>query len=197
MDFSKIRPAVEDITLSDEQKEKILDACRGKKRKFNYRPLAFAAAAAVTLVVIASPGFLFRAGSSNDAAENVKEDYYNNASGNVYLYTADGDFCPQSPAENGTSADMPVFDAEEFSQLYSVIPREFAALADSVEYESWVSEISSANGMALMQFVKHFGIERSVFDSANIAFAARTGRFFDADAIYTFDKSLTDSIYLK
>ncbi|MBE6821252.1 MAG: hypothetical protein E7516_09420 [Ruminococcaceae bacterium] len=186
MDFSKIKPAVEDITLSDEQKEKILDACRGKKRKFNYKPLAFAAAAAVTVVVIASPGFIFRAGSSNDAAENVKEDYYDIASGGFYLYTADGDFSPQSAEENGAAADIPVFKAEGFPEQYSVIPREFKALADSTEYENWVSGISPDGGMALMQFVKHFGVERSDFDNANIAYAARTGKFFNADEVYSF-----------
>ncbi len=183
MDFSKIKPAVEDITLSDEQKEKILDACRGKKRKFNYRPLAFAAAAAVTLVVIASPGFIFRAGSSNDAAENIKEDY-NNASAEMYQYTADGDF--NTIGGGGVLADMPLFEAEEFPEQYSVIPYEFIALADSIEYKNWVSGISADGGMALMQFVKHFGIERSDFDTANIAYAARTGRFFDADEVYSF-----------
>ena len=187
MDFSKIRPAVEDITLSNEQKEKILDACRGKKRAFNYKPLAFAAAAAVTVVVIASPGFLFRAGSSNDAAENVKENYYDSAGGDFYLYAADGDFSPQSPAENGSAADIPVFRAEGFSEQYSVIPFEFIALADRTEYESWVSGISPDGGMALMQFVKHFGIERSDFDTANIAYAARTGKFFNADEVYSFN----------
>ena len=187
MDFSKIRPAVEDITLSDEQKAKILDACRGKKRRFSYKPLAFAAAAAVTVVVVASPGFLFRAGSSNDAAENVKEDYYNSAAGDLYVYTADSDFGLQEPAENGGAADTPVFDAEGLPMHYTVIPREFAALADSAEYESWVSGISPEGGMALMQFVKHFGIERSDFDSANIAYAARTGNFFNADEVYSFN----------
>ena len=185
MDFSKIRPAVEDIVLSDEQKEKILDACRGKKRKFNYKPLAFAAAAAVTVVVVASPGFLFRAGSSDNAAENVKEDYYNSAGGDFYVYTADEDFSPQSTEENAVASDVSVFDVSLFSEQYSVIPREFAALADSTEYESWLAEISPDGGMALMQFVKHFGIERSDFDNANIAYAARTGKFFNADEIYS------------
>ena len=197
MDFSKIRPAVEDITLSDKQKEKILSACQGKKRKFNYKPLAFAAAAAVTIVVIASPGFIFKAGSSNDAAENVKENYYNSASGEMYMYTADEDFSPQSVIENSSSADIPVFEADRYSELYSLIPREFIALADSAEYKSWVSGISPEDGMALMQFVKHFGIERSDFDTANIAYAARTGNFFDAASVYSFDKAATDRLYLK
>lgn len=192
MDFSKIRPAVEDITLSDNQKEKILGACRGKKRKFNYKPLAFAAAAAVTIVVIASPGFIFKAGSSNDTAENAKENYYNSASGEMYMYTADEDFSPQSSVENSLMADAPVFDAGGCSEQYSLIPREFIALADSAEYKSWVSGISPEDGMALMQFVKHFGIERSDFDNANIAYAARTGNFFDAETVYSFDKEITE-----
>lgn len=200
MDFSKIKPAVEDISLTDEQKEQIINICQGKKRKFNYKPLVAAVAAAVFIVVIASPGFLFRAGSA-DTAENAaqgdaKENYY---------YLADEEICDEyvnnssagAPVEDVCQyADLTAFSAPDFTELYSLIPSEFLHFADD-ELSGWLAEVSANDGMAIMQFVINFGIERADFDRANIAFAARTGKSFDADAIYTFDRELTDNIYRK
>ena len=62
MDFDKIKPAVESIQLSEKQKEDILNACKGKKEKFNYKPLATVAAVIViTLVYFGVNGTLFGA----------------------------------------------------------------------------------------------------------------------------------------
>lgn len=203
MDFSKIKPAVEDISLTDEQKEQIINSCQGKKRKLNYKPLVAAAAAAVIIVAIASPGFLFRAKSSDTAENAAQGDAKDN-----YGYLADEEICDEY-ANNSSidSADGPVedvclyadltaFAAPDFKELYSLIPAEFLHFADD-ELSGWLSEVSADGGMAMMQFAKDFGIERTDFDHANIAFAARTGNCFDADAIYTFDKELIDSIYHK
>lgn len=200
MDFSKIKPAVEDISLTDEQKEQIINNCREKKRKFNYKALVAAAAAAVIIVAIASPGFLFRAKSS-DAAENAAQ----GDSKENYDYLADEEICDEyvnnssagGPVEDVCQyADFTAFSAPGFTELYSLIPAEFLHFADD-ELSSWLAEVSADDGMAIMQFVIDFGIERTDFDRANIAFAARTGKSFDADAIYTFDRKLIEGIYRK
>ena len=61
MDFDKIRPAVESIQLSEKQKEDILNACKGRKRKFNYKPLATVAAVIVVTLVFYGLNALFSA----------------------------------------------------------------------------------------------------------------------------------------
>lgn len=200
MDFSKIKPAVEEITLSAEQKEQIINSCQGKKRKFNYKPLIAAAAAAIIISVIFSPGFLFRAKTAdtaeNAAQGNAKEDYYVADEEYYYAqsYSSSAGGAMQDVCEY---ADFTAFTAPDFTELYSVIPAEFVPLAGDGDFSGWLSEVSPEGGMAILQFVMHFGIERSDFDSANIAFAARTGKFFDADSVYSFDKELTDSLYRK
>ncbi len=200
MDFSKIKPAVEDISLTDEQKEQIINRCKGKKRKFNYKTLVAAAAAAVFVVVIASPGFLFRAGSSDTAENAAQSDSKEN-----YGYLADEEF-HDAYANNSSAggpvedvciyADFTAFSAPGFTELYSLIPAEFLHFADD-ELSGWLAEVSADGGMAIMQFVIDFNVEREDFDRSNIAFAARTGKSFDADAIYTFDRELVDGIYRK
>lgn len=200
MDFSKIRPAVEEITLTDEQMEQIISNCKRKKKKFNYKPLIAAAAAAVIIVVIASPGFLFRAKNA-DSAENIKQENF----ADDYDYLADEDIYYHS--ENSGAGDMPAqdvcifadfsaFEADEFSELYCLIPSEFLHFAGD-GLNSWLSSVSPDNGMAIMQFVMHFSISKDDFISANLAFSSRTGKCFDTDAIYTFDKELIDGIYRK
>lgn len=201
MDFSKIKPAVEEITLSNEQKEQIISSCQGKKRKFNYRPLIAAAAAAIIISVIFSPGFLFRAktadSAENAAQGNLKNDYQYTADEEYYdaqssFFSAGGatqDFC--------IFADLTAFEAEEFTELYTLIPAEFLYLSGDEDLSGWLAEISADDGMAIMQFVIRFNVPKEDFDHANIGFAARTGKFFDSDAIYTFDKELVDSLYRK
>ncbi len=200
MDFSKIKPAVEEISLTEEQKEQIINACSGKKRKFNYKPLIAAAAIAVVVVSLFSPGFLFRAKTA-DSAENMAQEY----PGEDYHYLADKDIYYDS-SENGAGsdtnqdicifADMTAFETDEFTELYCLIPSEFLHFAGD-DLSGWLSEVSADDGMAIMQFAMRFNISKEDFDSANIAFAARTGKYFDADSIYTFDRELVDSIYRK
>lgn len=192
MDFEKIKAAVEEINLSDSQKEEILNACTGKKRKFNYKPLAAVAAAAVIIIALASPGFLLKASSPDSAANEKAEDIMNN----FYLYSADTE--SDSAAEVGSgnfsaqSQYAPqVFDAEGFAEIYSIIPYEFLSLVSMDEYAQWKSTVSADGGMAIMQFARHFDISREAFDSAN----ASCGNPFDAEIIYSFDRELIDSYY--
>lgn len=201
MDFSKIKPAVEEITLSDEQKEQIISSCQGKKRKFNYRPLIAAAAAAIIISVIFSPGFLFRAktadSAENAAQGNLKNDYYYTADEEYYDAQASNSSAGGPMEDICIFADLTAFEAEEFTELYTLIPAEFLHLSGDEDLSTWLAGISANEGMAIMQFVIRFNVSREDFDHANISFAARTGKFFDADAVYSFDKELTDSIYRK
>ena len=52
---------------------------------------------------------------------------------------------------------------------------------------------------AIMQFIKHFDIEKDTFDAANTEYSKRCPYDigFDSDIIYTFDRELVDSFYKK
>lgn len=192
MDFEKIKPAVEEISLSDSQKKDILNACTGKKRKFNYKPLAAVAAAAVIIIALASPGFLLKA-SSPDSAANEKAEDVNNE---FYLYSSDTE--ADSIAGNGSDSlssqsqyAPEVFETTGFDKIYSVIPFEFTLLVDELEYARWKSSVSADGGMAIMQFVMYFNISREDFDRTNTS----CGNLFDSELIYSFDRGIIDSYY--
>ena len=87
MDFEKIKPAVEDITLSEAQKQAIIAECAKAKKK-SRAPIYAVAAVAAMLILVFSPGFLFRADrKSADSAGNIEE-YCNN----IAESTATSDF---------------------------------------------------------------------------------------------------------
>ena len=190
MDFEKIKTAVEEISLSDIQKEVILNACKGKKRKFNYKPFAAVAAAAVIIIALISPGFLMKASSPDSAANEKAEDIMDN----FYLYSADNDSVAEVGSGNffaQSQYSSHVFEADNFDKIYSVIPHEFALLVSEDEYTLWASTVSPDGGMAIMQFVKHFNISREDFDRTNDV----CGNLFDAEIIYSFDREIIDSYY--
>lgn len=202
MDFDKIKPAVEEIALNDIQKAKILNSCKNKKRKSKLMPLSgIAAAAAVITVVLASPGFLFRASAPDknaaDSASGVKEEYDLYAKEDVYediIYM-----------ENSSAAtDYPLFNAEDFHDIYAIIPYEFRSLVDDEEYGIWANGINADGGMAMVQFVEHFNVSRDDFETANALYNERilahlsdTGIGFDADIIYSGDRNKIDGFYKK
>lgn len=202
MDFDKIKPAVEEIALDDIQKAKILNSCKNKKRKSKLRPLSgIAAAAAVITVVLASPGFLFRASAPDknaaDSASGVKEEYDLYAKEDVYediIYM-----------ENSSAAtDYPLFNAEDFHDIYAIIPYEFRSLVDDEEYGIWANGINADGGMAMVQFVEHFNVSREDFETANALYNERilahlgdTGIGFDTDIIYSGDRNKIDGFYKK
>ena len=190
MDFEKIKTAVEEISLSDMQKEVILNSCKGKKRKFNYKPFAAVAAAAVIIIALISPGFLMKASSPDSAANEKAEDIMDN----FYLYSADNDSVAEVGSGNFSAQSQyssHVFEADNFDKIYSVIPHEFALLVSEDEYTLWASTVSPDGGMAIMQFVKHFNISREDFDRTNDV----CGNLFDAEIIYSFDREIIDSYY--
>lgn len=201
MDFNKIKDAVETIELSSSERENIINSCKDKKRKFNFKPVAgIAAAAAVIVVILVSPGFLFKASSPNESADMLMD----NASSDFELFYSADDAAGalqqyECNSSSTATADIPLFEAYGFAEIYSVVPYEFSSLVDAEEYQSWSSLASAENGMAIMQFIKHFDIEKDTFDSANTEYSKRcpydTG--FDSDIIYTFDRELVDSFYKK
>lgn len=205
MDFEKIRPAVEEIALDDIQKAKILNTCKNQKRKFNYKPIVgiAAAAAAVTLVLV-SPGFLFRAEKANDEAlqepaENMADIFY---SYNSKLEDCEeGDVVIQNTS---SAAEQPLFEAEEFRDIYAIIPAEFASLVSDEEYKSWSATVTADGGMAMAQFVEYFSVPREDFDFANtfynertLAHISDTADYFDADVIYSGNREMIDDFYKK
>ena len=220
MNFEKIKPAVEEIKLTEIQQKRIIEACENhKKKSFNYK-LWIPVAAAVFTLVIFSPGFIFRAGKSSDnmeAPENGKGFYYNYAADeDMYVvedYLADGVVSAQS--QTVTVEVKSLFNSGVYRKIYSVIPSQFAWLVDSEEYEKWENTVRITGGMAMLQFVEHFGISREEFNSANEAYEAYLKstfggavnkkpsneneeelEMFNADIIYSFDREKINSYYL-
>ena len=197
MDFEKIRPAVEEIALDDIQKAQILNACKNKKRKFNYKPLVGIAAAAAITVALFSPGFIFKASE----ADNMVADSAENGKGSYELF-ADQEIAVDNSLT--VSADIPLFEAKEFYELYSIVPYEFSSLVSEEEYKEWSAAVTADGGMAMAQFVLDFNIPREDFEAANKLYNERTftntsdsAAYFDADIIYSFDREQIDAFYRK
>ncbi len=220
MDFDKIKPAAEEISLNDIQKESILAACReAKRKKINYRLWIPVAAAAMFAVVLISPGFLFRAKSS-DSAENLNNSPF--ADQKLEFYAADQEVFD---AESGNGSDdlhytasfsfATLFNHSGYRRIYATIPEQFTWLVDADEYKLWKSRVKASDGMAMLQFVEHFNISREDFDAANEAYAAyldssyieghlegvpesaqqESREIFNANIIYSFDREKIDEYY--
>ena len=222
MDFEKIKPAVEEIKLSEIQQERIIEACENhKKKSFNYKLWIPVAAAAVVTLVIFSPGFIFRASKS---ADNMEMESPESGNGFYYNYAADEDMfvVEDHMADGAVSAQSQtvtvevksLFNSGVYRKIYSVIPSQFAWLVDCEEYEEWEKSVRATGGMAMLQFVEHFGITREEFNSANEAYEAylkstrggavnkpsneneEESEIFNADIIYSFDKEKINKYYL-
>lgn len=218
MDFDKIKPAAEEISLNDIQKESILAACReAKRKKFNYKLWIPVAAAAMFAVVLISPGFLFRAKSEDSAALDNK----NFAAQYEAEIFDDQVLCDTESGGGGviqysaSISSATLFKHEGFRRIYAIIPEQFSWLVDADEYRLWEPGIKASGGMAMMQFVEHFNISREDFDTANKAYAAyidssyidghldgipeteqqEAREIFNADIIYTFDSEKIDEYY--
>lgn len=220
-EFEKIKDAAEEIKLDDLQKQKILEACKGKKRrKTNFAALAATAAILIISVAVFSPGFLMKAGSDmaqNEAAaddmiveeeafdilcdEDVKVNYSASSNGETKYYITD-------------EYTQSLFDTNEFRLIYSSIPQSFISLVDSAEFAEWSETVSAEDGMAIVQFVRHFGVSEEAFDEANRNYAKYISAFygvlplyrtpfeehesfeiFNVELIYSFDKEKIDEYY--
>lgn len=219
MDFEKIKPAVEEIIMSEIQQERIIEACENhKKKSFNYKLWIPVAAAAVFTIVIFSPGFIFSASKSADNMASPEsgngflylEDSINGA---VYdkeiIYDAAEEDCLSVQNQSAAVDSDVLFDNGIYREIYSVIPSQFAWLVDSDEYEKWKKSVDASDGMAMLQFVEYFGISREEFDIANEAYKAyisemkmssdnpQKAEVFNADIIYTFSREEIDHYYLE
>ena len=193
-EFDKIKEAAEEIKLDDLQKQKILEACKGKKRRrINFTALAAAAAMIVITVAVFSPGFLLKAGAPADMAENeaVAEDMFV-ADQEVYYFSDSIHSQNSANSENGNckgsytvdECTRSVFDADGFRSIYSVIPQSFIKLVDYDSFTSWSSSVTAENGMAIVQFVEHFGISKEAFDEANREYARYINNFYGTFPLY-------------
>lgn len=193
-EFDKFKEAAQEIKLDDLQKQKILAACKNKKRrKINYTALAAAAAMLVITVAVFSPGFLMKAGAPMEMAANnfadedtAEQEVFDNlfSDSSAHLSNSIG-----SGAENGNykvvdEFTQSVFDAEDFRQIYSVIPQSFVALVDSDEFALWSTSVEADGGMAIVQFVEHFEISKEAFDEANRRYAKQINTFYGATPLY-------------
>lgn len=223
MDFDKIKPAVEEIQLSEIQQERIIEACKKQKKKsFNYKLWIPVAAAAMFAVVIFSPGFIFRANEADMAAPENNFQYaagdyaeFDNGKMNIAAddFISEEIFSDQSHTVSVTVKKL--FNSGVYRKIYSVIPSQFAWLVDSEEYGNWEKTVKATGGMAMMQFVEHFKITREEFDSANEAYEAYINstlgdalsgkpeneaeeehEIFNADVIYSFERKKIDEYYV-
>ena len=218
MDFEKIKPAVEEISLSEIQQERIIAACeKHKKKSFNYKLWIPVAAAAVFTIIIFSPGFIFRASKSADEAApesgNGFVNFADSVNNAVYdediLYDSAEEECVSVQNQSATVEVKPLFDSGIYREIYSVIPSQFAWLVDADKYEEWEKSVTQSGGMAMLQFVEYFGISREEFDIANEAYEAyisdtkmsaenpQETEIFNADIIYTFNREEIDHYYLR
>lgn len=211
MDFDKIRPAVESIELSEKQKEDIINACKGRKRKFNYKPLATVAAViVVTLVCYGLNGTLFGAKMADEAENAVMSDIHYTADEDVDFYSSAlgdmnaGDKLVVNQSQSLTVSPRPI---------YKIIPAAFSELVDKTEFDEWYSSVTADDGMLIMQFVEHFGIEKADFEKANADYALELEKIygepasvspeegkehleiFNSDIIYSFDRDVIDGYY--
>ncbi|MBQ2846705.1 MAG: hypothetical protein IJE74_00415 [Clostridia bacterium] len=222
-DFDKLKEAAEEIKLDDLQKQKILEACKGKKRrKINYTAIAAAAAVLVITVAVFSPGFLLKAGAPADRAENemAVEDYLADEDVKYYsnsIWSQNSDSCVSDSSGFVYTADeytQCIFSANDFRSIYSAIPQSFINLVNYEDFVAWSASVESGNGMAIVQFVEHFGISKEDFDNANRSYARiiyshygelplyraveKTNELYEiynTELIYSFDREAIDEYY--
>lgn len=210
MDFEKLKSAAEEIKLSDSEKEKLIAVCEAsktQKKKSRYVPAAIVAAAAMFIIVLFSPGFLFQAKMADSAApqENAAADYEYLAD-SAEQYVQDG--LGSVTLHSGSTV-------RAFRMIYYEIPEEFRLLVSESEYNEWEKKADTADGMMIMQFVSEFGITRGDFDSANAAYAQRIfeelgmapllraadcaeqeqAEVFNADIVYSMNKATANEYY--
>ncbi len=192
-DYYKLKQAAEEIKLDDLQKQKILNACQGKKRrKIRYPAIASAAVIIIVVAVLVSPGFILRAGSPADNeyadsvyTENLQEDILDAAQEDNKAYN--------SSSGLNQAQTYYIFDAPNFRSIYSAIPVYFVNLVDYNEFIEWSAQADADNGMAIVQFIEYFKIPEEDFEIANRAFAEFIVDYYGKTPLYRAAKKACEA----
>lgn len=175
--FERLAETQKNLKLSNSEKEQILNACQtGKaKRKINYKHVIAAAAVLILTLVAVSPGFLLRAGMNDSAASREEADRIL-----CDEFCDEYKFFAETPIqENGSSQTQ----GTGFRFIYYLIPKQFSDLVDSAEFEEWKSTADIGDRMPMAAFVEYFGIEKSDFDAANLAYAKEIAMKFSVSPL--------------
>ncbi|MBR2730678.1 MAG: hypothetical protein IKD72_01665 [Clostridia bacterium] len=195
MDPKELKAAAEQLSLTEEEKQAMIAACAGKKRRVPMRGIAAIAAALLVLTALAAaPGIFLRAGRADKAAEIAEEkDYVLYGDESADQERADG--TAQSAASAAAPAEATrrteengggTMKQQRYRINYYDVPAPFADLVGRNEYGAWYDqyilpyEQDDPNEMVIKQFIQHFHVSREAFDKANLRWAILIRERFDA-----------------
>lgn len=169
--FEKLQKSQDGIKLSGDEKERLISACRTEpakqKRSARKRAIALSAAAAAIAItaLFAVPNMLLAGSKGSDSVSQEKGDVINS-----YNERFDG-YIDENKQEQAADVATGILH-QSYRAIYYSIPQQFIDLADEDEYEHRCGSQSSYDGMAIVAFIRHFGISKEDFDKANELYAA-------------------------
>lgn len=169
--FEKLQKSQDGIKLSGDEKERLISACRTEparqKRSTRKRVIALSAAAAAIAItaLFAVPNMLLAGSKGSDSVSQEKGDVLNS-----YNERFDG-YIDENKQEQAADVATGILH-QSYRAIYYSIPQQFIDLADEDEYERWCGSQSTYDGMAIVGFIRHFGISKEEFDKANGLYAA-------------------------
>lgn len=168
--FEKLQRSQDGIKLSSDEKARLISACRTEparqKRSARKRVIAISAAAAAIAItaLFAVPNMLLAGSKGSDSASQEKGDGF-------YSYDESLDRYVGSNKQEQAAVATDILH-QSYRTIYYLIPQQFIDLADEDEYERWCGSQNTYDGMAIVGFVRHFGISKEEFDEANGLYAA-------------------------
>lgn len=214
--FEKLQRSQDGIKLSDDEKERLISACRTEparqKRSARKRVIAISAAAAAIAItaLFAVPNMLLAGSKGSDSASQEKGDGLYSYDESLDRYVGSNN--QEQAADVSTGILQPLYRT-----IYYSIPQQFIDLADEDEYERWCGSQNTYDGMAIVGFIRHFGISKEEFDKANELYVASLAEeygvsplllpadypeqedyeVFNSDIIYSGDDERISEYYLK